>query len=45
MFVTSALSLGLALLPSAFAAVHDIQVGGEGGALVYVPEAIVRESH
>lgn len=43
MFVTSALSLGLALLPSAFAAVHDIQVGGEGGALVYVPEAIFAE--
>jgi hypothetical protein len=40
MFAPS-LSLGLALLPFAAAAVHDVQVGGAGGALVYDPEAIV----
>lgn len=34
------LSLGLALLPFASAAVHDIQVGAEGK-LQFWPEAIV----
>lgn len=35
------LSLGLALLPFVSAAVHNVQVGGAGGKLEYVPEAIV----
>ncbi|TFK41030.1 hypothetical protein BDQ12DRAFT_678771 [Crucibulum laeve] len=34
------LSLGLVLLPFVSAAIHDVQVGGAGGKLVYVPEAI-----
>jgi len=42
MFAPS-LSLGLALLPFAAAAVHDVQVGGAGGALVYDPEAIAAQ--
>lgn len=41
MFAAS-FSLGLALLPFAAAAVHDIQVGGAGGKLSFNPEAIVR---
>jgi plastocyanin len=39
MFAAS-LSLGLVLLPSVFAAVHDVQVGGAGGKLEFSPEAI-----
>jgi plastocyanin len=41
MFFTPILSLALALLPfTASQTVHDIQVGGAGGALVFDPEAI-----
>jgi len=36
----STLSLGLALLPFALGATHDVQVGGPEGALVFQPEAI-----
>ncbi|KAF6766324.1 hypothetical protein DFP72DRAFT_866191 [Ephemerocybe angulata] len=36
----ASLSLGLALLPFALGAVHDVQVGGKGGELVFQPEAI-----
>ncbi|KAH6917257.1 hypothetical protein BKA70DRAFT_328254 [Coprinopsis sp. MPI-PUGE-AT-0042] len=40
--LASVFTLGLALLPSAFAAVHDVQVGAEGK-LLYSPEAIFAE--
>jgi hypothetical protein len=36
-------SFALALFPSVFAAVHDVQVGN-GGKLQYTPEAIVSVS-
>jgi plastocyanin len=36
----SPISLGLVLLPFVSAAVHDVQVGVEGGKLLYSPEAI-----
>lgn len=39
----SAFSLGLALLPFVSAAVHDVQVGGDGGKLEYSPEAIAAQ--
>jgi hypothetical protein len=39
--LASALALGLSLLPSTFAYVHNVQVGAEGK-LLYSPEAIVR---
>lgn len=39
----ASLSLSLVLLPFVIAAVHDIQVGGAGGALVYDPEAIAAQ--
>ncbi|KAL0951022.1 hypothetical protein HGRIS_007763 [Hohenbuehelia grisea] len=43
MFAKASLSLGLVLLPFAAAAVYDIQVGGEGGKLEFVPEAIAAQ--
>jgi plastocyanin len=36
----ASLSLGLALMPFAFAAVHDVQVGGANGLLEFSPEAL-----
>lgn len=39
----ASLSLGLALLPLAFGAVHDVQVG-QSGQLLFQPEAIVSYS-
>jgi plastocyanin len=42
MFAVS-FSLGLALLPFAAAAVHDVHVGGAGGKLVFDPEAIASQ--
>ncbi|KAF5377654.1 hypothetical protein D9615_005287 [Tricholomella constricta] len=37
------ISLGLVLLPFVSAAVHNVQVGGEGGKLLYSPEAIAAQ--
>lgn len=42
MMLASVLTLGLSLLPSAFAYVHNVQVGAEGK-LLYSPEAIFAE--
>jgi plastocyanin len=36
----ASLSLGLAVMPFAFAAIHDVQVGGANGSLTYSPEAL-----